>query len=305
MNEAARQTRTYLMKLFQQHGFHPRTDLGQNFLIDLNLVEYIVNQGEIETDDVVLEIGAGTGGMTTFLAQHAASVVSVEMDPNMYGIAQKAVQAFSNVRLLNRDALKTKNRLAPELLEVISQELAVSPERRLKLIANLPYNVATPIISNIVATDLPWNRMVVTIQWELGLKITARPESAHYGALAAWIQSQCRAKLLKKIPPTVFWPRPKVYSAIVRIVPNPARAAAIKDRDFFHDFLRRVFHQRRKLLRSVLIGMYRKELAKPDVDALLLKMGLNVQNTRAEELSVNSLVRLANQLHSQVNEAGE
>ncbi|MEZ6051155.1 MAG: rRNA adenine N-6-methyltransferase family protein [Planctomycetaceae bacterium] len=113
----------------------------------------------------------------------------------------------------------------------------------MKLVANLPYSIATPVISNLVATDLDWNRMVVTIQYELGERMRARPSTSHYGSLSVWLQSQCRVKLLKKLGPTVFWPRPQVNSAIMKITPDRGAAAQISDRRFFQDYIRRVFHQ--------------------------------------------------------------
>ncbi|NOX54634.1 MAG: ribosomal RNA small subunit methyltransferase A [Planctomycetes bacterium] len=303
MKEAARQTRSYLMELFERHGFHPRTDLGQNFLIDLNLVEYIVRQAEVSSRDVVLEVGAGTGGLTTFLAQNAAHVVSVEVDRSMFQLAQEAVQSFPNVTLLNRDALRNKNTLDPEILQLVQQQLRTEPGRRFKLVSNLPFNIATPVVSNLVATDLPWERMVVTIQLELAQKMTAAPSSSQYGALSVWIQSQCQAKILRKLAPTVFWPRPKVFSAILRISPDAERQRQIEDREFFHDFLRRLFHQRRKFLRRVLVGMYRKQLEKCEVDAVLQSLAID-QNTRAEQLDVETLVELSNRLRRAIADAG-
>lgn len=303
MKEAFRQTRSELMRLFRQHGFGPRTDLGQNFLIDLNLVEYLVRQGEITDADVVLEVGAGTGGLTTFLAQSAAAVISVEVDPRVYSLAIKEVESFENVTLLNCDALKTKNRLAPSVLDALQQKLDEQPGRRLKLISNLPYNIATPVVSNLVATDLPLERAVVTIQLELGLRMMAKPGHAEYGALSVWLQSQCSVRILKKLPPTVFWPRPQVHSAIVRLFPRPHRRNAIQDRPFLHDFLRRLFHQRRKRLRRVLVGMYRKQLQKQEVDAVLQTMGLN-DDARAEGLDVATLVELANRFYETVPQEG-
>jgi len=307
MKDAVRQTRLHLLQLFEQHGFHPRTDLGQNFLIDLNLVEYIARQAELKPRDVVLEIGAGTGGLTTFLAAKAGDVVSIEVDQRMAGLAQAVIDGRKNVTLLNIDALKSKNRFAPELLAVLREKLNGPenqpstinhrPAKRLKLVANLPYNIATPVVSNLVAGDLPWERMVVTIQWELAQRMTARPGTSHYGSLAVWLQSQCFVKILKKLPPNVFWPRPKVQSAIVQLRPNPAGREQIADRRFFQDFLRRLFHQRRKLARGVLCGMYRKQLAKPEVDAILAELGHHAE-LRAEQMDVADFVQLANRLRA-------
>ncbi len=147
MKDVQRQTRSYLMALFNEHGFNPRTDLGQNFLIDVNLIEFVVRNAELGPADVALEIGSGTGGMTAFLAANAGKVISIEIDPNMYRLASKAVEGCSNVTLVNRDILKNKNTLDPEIVELIRREVASLPNGRLKLVANLPYSVATPVIS--------------------------------------------------------------------------------------------------------------------------------------------------------------
>lgn len=293
MKAAARQTRSHLMELFERHGFHPRSDRGQNFLIDLNLVAFIVGQAELGPNDVVLEVGAGTGGMTTFLAERAARVVSVEVDRHMILLAREAIEPYSNVTLIDCDALKNKNTLSPVVLAAVERDLAEVPGRQLKLVSNLPYNIATPIVSNLVATELPWERMVVTIQLELAERMTAKPRTSDYGALSAWLQSQARVKILKRLSPTVFWPRPQVNSAIVRVFPDRRAQAKINDRPFFQDFLRRLFQQRRKLLRTVLTGMYRKQLDKSQVDSILKEMQLS-ENMRAEELEVPALLELSN-----------
>lgn len=302
MKDNDRQTRSYLMQLFERHGFHPRSDLGQNFLIDLNIIEYVVTQGHIQPSDIVLEVGTGTGGMTTFMAQQAQHVISVEYDQNMHTLAKEATQKYHNVTLLNCDALKNKNALSPTVLSAIDEQLRANPRSKLKLIANLPYNIATPIVSNLVASDLPWDRIVVTIQLELGLKMSCKPSTSNYGALSVWLQSQCFVKLLKTLGPTVFWPRPKVDSAIVQLTPNPPLKDKIRDRVFFQDFLRRVFQHRRKLMRSTLVGMYSKQLSKPEVDAILLTHEIDKERTRAEELSVPDLIQLANSFHERVTQ---
>ena len=299
MKQAERQTRSHLMSLFERHGFHPRGDLGQNFLIDLNLLDFIVSEARLSGDDVVLEIGAGTGGLTTLLAEQAGSVVSVEYDRNVHQLAAEVVADCPNVTLLRCDALKNKNRFAPQVLGQIEHQLAEGPERSLKLVANLPYNIATPVVSNLVSTDLPWSRMVVTIQLELAERMLAKPRTSAYGSLAVWLQSQARVKILRRLPPNVFWPRPQVNSAIIAVTPDATRRARIRDRSYFHNYVRRVFQQRRKMLRSVLCGMLSKQLQKSDVDSLLQDNGFDGQ-VRAEELTVAEHVRLANRLVERV-----
>ncbi|WP_437201599.1 16S rRNA (adenine(1518)-N(6)/adenine(1519)-N(6))-dimethyltransferase RsmA [Planctomicrobium sp. SH664] len=299
MTDVERQTRSHLMRLFERQGLRPRTDLGQNFLIDLNIIEFVVREAELTPDDVVLEIGAGTGGMTTFMAREAGHVISVEVDRNMHKLASLAIAPYSNVSLLHMDALKNKNHFAPVILETIARELEVSPQRRLKLVANLPYSIATPVISNLVASELPWIRMVVTIQYEVGLRMQSQPRHEHYGALSVWLQSQCDVELAKKLGPTVFWPRPKVDSAVMKVLPNAAARSRITHREFFHDYIRRAFNYRRKFLRSVLCGMYSQQLEKSDIDAVLASMGFG-EAVRAEELDVATHIELGNRLFARI-----
>lgn len=295
MEKSERQTRSYLMRLFERHGIHPRWKLGQNFLIDLNIIEFIVREAELTCQDVVLEVGPGTGGMTTFMAREAGHVISVELDPNMYKLASEATAAYDNVTLLNQDALRSKNHLAENVLQLVQEQLSVDPRRQLKLVANLPYAVATPVMSNLLATDFPLARMVVTIQYELGLRMQAPPRHADYGALSVWMQSQCHVEILKKLGPTVFWPRPKVDSAVVKVLPDPQLRSRIADRTFFHDFIRRVFLHRRKLLRGVLTDMYRDQLPKAAIEQTLQQLGIP-DSVRAEELEVATHIELANSL---------
>jgi len=301
MPDPLRQTKTHLQELLSQFGINPRTDLGQNYLIDLNIVEFIVEQAQLSERDVVLEVGTGTGGMTAFMTQQAGHVVSVEVDRNMHAMAAAQLGNRENLTLMRVDALRNKNHLADEVIEEVRRQLDADSGRRLKLVANLPYNIATPIVSNLVATDLPWDRMVITIQLELGLRMQASPGKSTYGALSVWLQSQCFVKLLKRLPPTVFWPRPKVNSAIMQLVPNPPGRDEIADRPFLQDFLRRLFHQRRKMLRSVLVGMYRKQIDKSEIDAILKEMEFT-ETTRAEELPPRTLVELSNRLHQRIQE---
>ncbi|APZ94570.1 16S rRNA (adenine(1518)-N(6)/adenine(1519)-N(6))-dimethyltransferase RsmA [Fuerstiella marisgermanici] len=281
------------MQLFKQFGFNPRSDLGQNFLIDINLIEFAVRAADITKEDVVLEVGTGTGGMTTFLAEEAGKVISVEIDRNMFALATAATEHCDNVTLINQDILKNKNTIAPEITELLTKLMDEQPESDLKLVANLPYSVATPVISNLVASDLPWQKMVCTIQLELGEKMIAEPGSSNYGALSVWMQSQCNVKILRRLGPKVFWPRPGVDSAIISIWRHDRRGDRIIDKKFFLDFLRRMFHHRRKLMRSVLVRMYSKQLSKPEVDELIQQQELDLE-TRAEALDVLTLVKLGN-----------
>ncbi len=302
MKDVQRQTRTHLLELFRQHGLNPRGDLGQNFLIDVNLIEFVVRHGDLRPQDVVLEVGTGTGGMTAFLAQDAGHVVSVDIDRNMSALAAEAVRGCQNVTLVHADILKNKNTLAPDVIRLLRQHLAAIPGSRLKLVANLPYSVGTPVISNLLASDLPWERMVCTIQWELAEKMSAESGSKGYAALSVWVQSQATVRILRRLGPNVFWPRPKVDSAIVSIWRDEAAAARITDRRFFQDLLRRLFSQRRKHIRGVLAGMYRRQLNKTHVDSLLSQLQMR-GDERAELLDPAVLIQVSNGLRSIIDQS--
>jgi 16S rRNA (adenine1518-N6/adenine1519-N6)-dimethyltransferase len=300
MHAPLRQTRSHLMALFEKQGLHPRGDLGQNFLIDLNLLESIVAEAELGPHDVVLEIGAGTGGLTGFLAAESGAVVSVEYDPNMYQLARELVGHLPDVTLLNCDALQSKHQLNRLVLDAVAEQLAAEPGRKLKLVANLPYHVGTPIIANLLASDLPLERMVVTIQYELAQRLSARPHTSDYSALSVYVQSQSRIKIVHKLGPSVFWPRPDVDSAIVRIDVDPEARARIRDRAGMQILLRDIFTQRRKLLRGVLVQIFKKKLDKAAIDQILADLKLSAE-ARAEELEVGQLVELINRLQQSTN----
>src|SRR4051795_2714399 len=161
---ASRQTLSYLRNLFARRGIAPRHRLGQNFLIDLNIHELIARAAEIEPIDVVLEVGPGAGALTTLLAERASAVIAVELDPAMAQLTREAASGRLNVRVLNVDALAGKHTINPEVLDSLRAGLAVAPDRRFKLVATLPYHIATPLVSNLlVAPDLCPALLVVTI----------------------------------------------------------------------------------------------------------------------------------------------
>lgn len=294
-----RQTQSFLIRRFEQVGITPKTRHGQNFLIDLNLLDLLFESARIGPEDVVLEVGTGTGSLTAKLARAAAAVVSVELDPQMHQLASEELVQYDNVTLLRRDALKNKNRLNPDVLAAVRERLEEAPGRRFKLAANLPYNIATPIISNLLACELPPATMTVTIQKELGDRIVARPSTKDYGALSVWVQSQCEAEIVRVMPPSAFWPRPKVYSAIVQIRLRPDWRERIPDLEFFHSFARSMFFHRRKFLRSVILSGYKGRLDKPQVDAIMAELGFN-ETTRAEQLEVPAMLRLCEAIRTQL-----
>ena len=291
MPDNNRQTITYLTRRFREVGIEPESGHGQNFLIDLNLVRLLVDRADLGPHDVVLEVGTGTGSLTALLAQRAAAVVTVEVDLRMFQLASEELVDHPNVTMLHLDALRNKNRLDPRVLDAVKDRLAQTPGGVFKLVANLPYNIATPVISNLLAGPLVPRTMTVTIQKELADRMMARPSTKDYGALSIWVQSQCRVERVREMPPTVFWPRPKVTSAIVHLEFDSAMRGRLADPDGFHDFVRSLFLHRRKLLRGVLAAALKTKIDKPGIDELMGRLKLDPQ-ARAEELDVQRVIEL-------------
>jgi 16S rRNA (adenine1518-N6/adenine1519-N6)-dimethyltransferase len=292
-----RQTKTFLLERFREMGIRPATRHGQNFLIDLNLVELIVSAAELTTDDVVLEVGTGTGSLTAMMAAQAAAVVTVEIDGHLFELASEQLIDLPNVTMLKLDALKNKNTIDDRIMDVIGEHLAAAPGRCLKLVANLPYNIATPLLSNLLLARHVPHSVTVTIQKELAERIIAPPSTKDYSALSVWVQSQCTAEIVRVMPPSVFWPAPKVSSAILRIVVDPDRRSQIANLQFFHQITKALFLHRRKFLRANVVAAMKHHLNKEQVDALLDDMGF-APDTRTEQLDVSTLIKVADKIRS-------
>ena len=291
MAKQNRQTVSYLSQRFEEVGLNPNKRHGQNFLIDLNLINLLARTAKVNFNDVILEIGTGMGSLTGMLAEDAAAVVTVEIDQYLFQMAREELEHFDNVEMLKQDCLRNKNHMHPNVLDAVKKHLAAGPDRVFKLAANLPYNIATPIISNLLRCDVVPHSMAVTIQKELGDRLVAKPGSKDYGALSIWVQSLCDVEIVRIMSPKVFWPRPKVDSAIIYIEHRPERRAAIPDVDFFLSFVRSIFFHRRKFLRSVAVAAFKGQLDKPQVDEVLSAEGYGA-DARTEQLSVEQMQSL-------------
>jgi 16S rRNA (adenine1518-N6/adenine1519-N6)-dimethyltransferase len=293
---APRQTQSYLRGLFARRGIAPRRQLGQNFLVDLNIHELIVDRAEVRPGDVVLEVGSGAGALSALLAARGAAVIAVEVDAALAELTAAATAGLADVRVVHADALAGKHALNPEVLDHVRAGLAVAPGRRFKLVANLPFHVATPIVTNLlVHPELCPSLMVATIQLELAERMRAEAATSAYGALAVLVQALADVEVVRVLPPSVFWPRPTVDSAVVAIAPRADKRAAVGDLAWFHGLVRQVFLHRRQNLRRVLHDLGRGRWTKPEIDALLAGQG-RTGLVRAEALTVANLIALARAL---------
>jgi 16S rRNA (adenine1518-N6/adenine1519-N6)-dimethyltransferase len=288
---STRQTISYLTRRFQEAGIRPEVRHGQNFLIDLNLLDVLIDTANPTKDDVVLEVGTGMGSLTAMLAERAAHVVTVEIDPRLHQMASEELESYSNITMLLQDALRNKNHLADNVLTEVQSHLAAAPGRQFKLVANLPYNVATPILSNLLTAEPTPVSLTATIQKELADRMIAPAGVKDYSALSVWMQSLCDLHIARILPPQVFWPRPKVHSAIIHIVPVAEKRANIPDLEFFHQFVRGLFLHRRKFLRSSLVAALQDRLDKPSIDEVLSEFDLPA-DARAEQMTPDGIQQL-------------
>ena len=291
VNPDPRQTLSYIRGLLQSRGLAPRHKLGQNFLIDLNLVDLIVNSAELTRDDLVLEVGSGTGSLTTRMADHAGAVLSVELDRDFHAMCKECFGWRPNIEFIHGDILENKNELNPEVLTHLDALAARHKTKRLKLVANLPYVVATPVMANLLIGERPIERMVVMIQWELAERMTSAVNTRDFGSLAVLFQSLAETETIRKLSPSAFWPRPEVDSAIVRITPKPEKRALVGDAKAYREFLRDLYTHRRKNLRQALAGWPLGRLEKTAVDAMLAELGFD-GSARSEGLDLEAHRRL-------------
>lgn len=280
------QTQKTIRRLLDEAGLAPRKRFGQHFLVDRNLMGRLVQAAEIEPSDVLLEIGAGTGSMTRLLAATGARVITVEIDPALASLASRTVDDCPNVTLLQRDALAGKSRISPELIGALRDALA-GENARLKLVANLPYDIATPFVIDLLLTDLPLTRLCFTVQAEVAGRFLAPPDRSDYGPVGIISQALCRGERIAKVPPQAFWPAPKVASAMIRLDRFPEDQRTVIHPIEFAEFVRGFFLHRRKTL-----GHLARDHAKADpIRSALAMLGID-EISRPETLSVSQWISL-------------
>lgn len=243
------QTQKELQGLLASAGLRPQKRHGQHFLIDRNLMQKLIDSAELGPRDVAVEVGVGTGSLTTQLCEFAGEVIAVEIDDRIAEVARSRLLGCKNVRILVIDALETKSRLAPPLIQAIEQSHRAG-STTLKLVANLPYDIATPLVLNLLLSDLPFERMCFTVQKEVGDRFLAAENTPEYGIASVLVSALSCAERVARVPASAFWPAPKVESAMIRLQPlRPGEAVC--DRAGFAAMLRTFFQQRRKTMARI------------------------------------------------------
>lgn len=284
-----------IKRMLEAAGVQPRRPLGQNFLTDPNLVKAIARDAEIQPTDVVLEIGTGTSALTVHLADAAAHVVTVEIDPALAALARERLADRSNVTLVQRDVLASKSRIADEVLDAVRKALAARPGSALRVVANLPYAISTPVVVHLLELDLPLARMTVMVQLESAERFYARPGDPTFNAVSVLVAQLADVRVLRKIPPNVFFPRPKIASAVVELVPRPVRG--VKDPLYaaMKVSARALFNYRRKTLQTAAKSAAKHLPALGVLSDAFARVGIDPQR-RAEHLEPEEWRKLAQEV---------
>lgn len=272
--------------VLQKYGFNFQKKFGQNFLIDTHVLDKIIAAAEIGPDDFVLEIGPGIGTMTQYLAESAREVVAVEIDQNLIPILQDTLSAYDNVTVIHEDILKVDiGKLAEER----------NGGRPVKVVANLPYYITTPIIMGLFESDVPLSSITVMVQKEVADRMQTGPGSKDYGALSLAVQYYAEPYIVANVPPNCFMPRPAVGSAVIRLTRHKEKPVEVKNPAFMFQLIRASFNQRRKMLQNGLHNSGELHLSKEKIAAALETMGLPA-TVRGEKLDLAQFARLADLL---------
>lgn len=272
------------LEIIQKHGFHFKKGFGQNFLVDLNILNKIVEQGELTKDTYVIEIGPGIGSLTEQLAKKAKQVICYEIDKALIPILSETLQEYDNVKIINEDVLKA------DVKGMIETELKDATD--IALVANLPYYITTPILMNLLGQKLRINRYLVMVQKEVAQRLSSTPDTKDYNALSVLIQYYTEPKIILHVPRTVFIPQPKVDSAVLRLKVREKPLVEVEDEELFFRVVKGSFIQRRKTIFNNLKQAF-TELSSELILEALQKANINFQ-TRGEALTIYDFARLSN-----------
>ena len=275
------------IEILQKYNFMFQKKFGQNFLIDTHVLDKIIGAAGITTDDMVLEVGPGIGTMTQYLCESARKVIAVEIDKNLIPILENdTLKDYDNVRIINEDILKL------DINKLVNEENDGKP---MKVVANLPYYITTPIVMGLFESHVPIESITIMVQKEVADRMQVGPGTKDYGALSLAVQYYAKPEIVANVPPNCFMPRPNVGSAVIKLTRHEKPPVDVKDEALMFKLVRAAFNQRRKTLQNSINNSPELHLSKEQVVQALDEMGLS-QTIRGEALSLAQFAELSNKL---------
>lgn len=271
------------IEVLKKYQFNFAKKFGQNFLIDTHVLEKIIRAAEITKEDYVLEIGPGIGTMTQYLCEAAGEVIAVEIDSNLIPILQDTLSAYDNVTVLHQDILKV------DINRLVEEKCGGKP---IKVVANLPYYITTPIIMGLFESHVPIQSITVMVQKEVAVRMQVGPGTKDYGALSLAVQYYAKPYIVANVPPNCFMPRPNVGSAVIRLTRHETPPVSVKDEKLMFSLVRASFNQRRKTLVNGLSNSPEIAFAKDDILRAVERLGLGM-TVRGEALTLEQFARLS------------
>lgn len=271
------------IEIIQKYEFMFQKKFGQNFLIDTHVLEKIISAAGITKNDCVLEIGPGIGTMTQYLAENAGHVVAVEIDRNLIPILKETLADYDNVTVINEDILRVD-------IKALAEEY--NGGKPIKVVANLPYYITTPIIMGLFESGVPIDNITVMVQKEVADRVKEGPGSKDYGALSLAVQYYAEPEIVANVPPNCFIPRPNVGSAVIRLTRHKEMPVEVKDPALMFKIIRASFNQRRKTLQNGLGNAPELPYTKEQIAAVIAEMGLT-PTIRGEALSLAQFAQLS------------
>jgi 16S rRNA (adenine1518-N6/adenine1519-N6)-dimethyltransferase len=275
------------VRILQKYDFHFSKKLGQNFLIDDHVMDRIIKGAGISRDDCALEIGPGIGTMTQFLGENAGKVIAVELDKKLIPILEDTLSEFDNITVINDDILKT---------DITALAKEYNGGRPMKVVANLPYYITTPIIMELLEKRAPIESLTVMVQKEVALRMQAKPGSKDYGALSLAVQYYSHPYIVANVPSNCFMPRPNVDSAVIRLDIKNRPDESVKDERFMFAIIKAAFAQRRKTLVNAVSSVGELGIGKEKITEALLSIGKSA-SVRGETFSVAEFALLSDELY--------
>ena len=274
------------IEVLQKYRFNFQKKFGQNFLIDTHVLDKIIDASGVTEDDFVLEIGPGIGTMTQYLCERAREVVAVEIDKNLIPILSDTLKNYSNVTVINEDILK---------LDICKLAEEKNQGKPIKVVANLPYYITTPIITGLFESHVPIDSITIMVQKEVAERMQEKPGSKEYGALSLAVQYYAKPEIVANVPPNCFMPRPNVGSAVIRLTRHEKPPVEVEDEKLMFRIIRASFNQRRKTLANGLNNSPEIHLPKEVIQESIVSLGVP-ENIRGEALSLEQFAELSNEI---------